>query len=74
MYFDSVAAAIAMDGHGGFVWSAYALTALVLLVLVLAPWRRRRRLLLQLRGQLRREQAVPHRGSQTEEISDASGA
>jgi len=74
MYFDSLQAALAMDGHGVFVWPAYGLTALVLAMLVLAPWRRRRRLLLQIRGQVRREQAAAPVKSSSEEISNASGA
>ena len=37
MYFDTVQALLEMDGHGGFVWSAYLIT---LLVLALATQRR----------------------------------
>jgi heme exporter protein D len=54
MYFDSVAAALAMDGHGAYVWSAYALSLLVLVYVVSAPLRRQRRLLRELRGEARR--------------------
>ena len=42
MYFDSLGAALAMDGHGAFVWSAYLITMLVLATILLAPRRRRR--------------------------------
>ena len=28
MYFDSLSAAMTMGGHGGYVWSAYAITFL----------------------------------------------
>lgn len=55
MYFDSFSALLAMDGHGGFVWSAYAITLLVIVLMVVIPIRRRRRVLLELQGQLRRE-------------------
>lgn len=55
MYFESLSAALAMDGHGAFVWSAYAITAVVLLGMLIAPWRRQRRTLRQLAGQLKRE-------------------
>lgn len=48
MYFDSWQAVIAMDGHGPFVWAAYALTAAVVIAMVVAPLRRRRRLLREL--------------------------
>ena len=54
MYFDSVAAALAMNGHGAYVWSAYALTLVVLAYLLTWPLRRQRRLLRELRGEARR--------------------
>jgi heme exporter protein C len=50
MYFESLSAALAMNGHGAYVWSAYAITAFVLLQLMLAPRRGRRRLLRELRA------------------------
>ncbi|HKK22610.1 MAG TPA: heme exporter protein CcmD [Pseudohaliea sp.] len=55
MYFDSFGAVLAMDGHGPYVWAAYAITLLVLALVLSAPGRRRRRLLRQVRGELRRE-------------------
>lgn len=58
MYFESLTAALAMNGHGAYVWSAYAITALVLLQLMLAPRRGRRRLLRELRAEQRREAAL----------------
>lgn len=36
---------LAMGGHGIYVWSAYGISALVLLWVALAPVRRRRKLL-----------------------------
>jgi heme exporter protein D len=48
MYFDSVQALLAMEGHGPFVWAAYALTTAVVAAMVLVPLRRRRRLLREL--------------------------
>ncbi|MFK7975055.1 MAG: heme exporter protein CcmD [Halioglobus sp.] len=62
MYFDSVAAALEMEGHGGFVWAAYAITFFVLVLIVALPLRRRRRVLRQLDGQMRRETAVSQAG------------
>ncbi len=59
MYFDTVRAALAMDGHGAYVWSAYAITLLVLAVILLAPGRRRRRLLRRLDGEQKRRQSAP---------------
>ena len=66
MYFESLQAALAMDGHGGYVWSAYALSLLVLAFLLATPWRRQRRLLRELRGERRRRE---QRGSLTAEGS-----
>ena len=57
MYFDSVQAAVQMGGHGVYVWSAYAITAVVLLMLLRAPYRRQRRLLRELNGELRRQKS-----------------
>jgi heme exporter protein D len=45
-----------MDGHGAYVWSAYALTLLVVIYLVISPGRRQRRMLRELRGEIRRKQ------------------
>ena len=60
MYFDSVSAALTMDGHGVFVWTAYAVTTVVILSLLLVPGRRQRRLLRQLAGELRRSESGPN--------------
>ena len=63
MYFESVAAALAMDGHGPYVWAAYGITLLVLAQLLLWPVRRLQRLRRELRGEARRrEVASSHRG------------
>jgi len=42
MYFESLAAVWHMDGHGFYVWLAYALTALPLVIMVWLPLRRMR--------------------------------
>jgi len=68
MYFDSLAAALSMDGHGAFVWAAYAITILVLAGMLLAPWRRQRRTLRQLAGQLKREAGRPPGRASTQEV------
>jgi len=54
MYFDSLAQALQMDGHGAFVWSAYLITLGVIVFLLYAPKRRERRFLRELEGQIRR--------------------
>ena len=59
MYFDSLQAMLHMDGHGPFVWAAYAITCLVLVLMLLMPGRRSRRQLRQRAGELRRHQGTP---------------
>ena len=50
MYFDSLAQLWHMDGHGPYVWGAYAIVLLVLIGLVRAPLARRRRALERVRA------------------------
>lgn len=54
MYFDNVAAALTMDGHGPYVWGAYGLALAVIALLVASPLNRKRRLIQELRGEHRR--------------------
>lgn len=54
MYFDSVDGMLAMEGHGVFVWSAYAVTMLVIALILVLPVRRQRRLLRELAADERR--------------------
>ena len=56
MYFDSLSAALSMDGHGAYVWSAYAISLLVLVLLVRAPRRRQQMFLRRLAGEQKRRQ------------------
>lgn len=65
MYFDSLSAAITMGGHGGYVWSAYAITFAVLGVVILRPILSSRRLRRDIRSELARKAAVSG-------VSDAS--
>jgi len=55
MYFDSLASALQMDGHGGYVWSAYIITVLVVSFLVILPIRKEKQLIRQLQGALKRQ-------------------
>jgi heme exporter protein D len=57
MYFDSLQSLIHMDGHGVFVWSAYAVAVVVIAWLLVAPLRRRRRLLSEIAAARRRDSA-----------------
>lgn len=58
MYFESVHAVLTMDGHGGFVWSAYAVTCGVVVWLLVAPMLRRTRTLRDLRGAHKRSEGA----------------
>lgn len=70
MYFDSLQAVIDMDGHGAFVWAAYAITLAVLATLLITPVLKSRRLRRELAGQIKRaaQAGAPN------EVSDASGS
>ena len=57
MYFDSVQAALSMDGHGSFVWVAYFVTLLIISAVLLVPGLRRRRLLHQVATELARQES-----------------
>ena len=59
MYFDSLSAALYMDGHGVFVWSAYLIAMTVVAFMVAAPRFRERRFLKDLEGQHRRLASHP---------------
>jgi heme exporter protein D len=54
MYFDNLHAVLAMGGHGIYVWTAYLVSTSVIVLLLLAPLRRRKRTLAQLAGELKR--------------------
>ena len=58
MYFESLQALLSMGGHGGYVWTAYAVTCLVIANIVVAPMRRHKRLLRQLHRTQNRPQSV----------------
>lgn len=58
MAFSSFNEALAMAGHGPYVWAAYLLTAAVLAVLVATPMRRARQSQEQIQAELRRISAA----------------
>jgi heme exporter protein D len=58
MYFESFSAAIDMAGHGGYVWSAYAISLVVIGYLLIAPRLRGQRLQRQIAGELRRDSSA----------------
>lgn len=57
MYFESLAALASMDGHGAYVWSAYAIVFAVLGALVVRPLARQHRLLARVRRRLHADAA-----------------
>ena len=57
MYFESLGAAMAMEGHGAYVWSAYFIAIVVVGMILILPQRRSRKLLRGLAGEVRRSQA-----------------
>ena len=58
MYFESLAAVWHMDGHGFYVWLAYALTALPLVLMVWLPLTRIRQHWRWLQAEQRRSAAA----------------
>ncbi len=56
MYFDNLSAALTMDGHGAFVWSAYVIATVAIALILALPRRKERKILLQLAGEIRRQQ------------------
>lgn len=56
MYFESLSAAIAMDGHGGYVWSAYFISIVVIAVVLILPRRAEKRFFSELRGAVKRRE------------------
>jgi heme exporter protein D len=58
MYFDSLHAVLAMEGHGVYVWLAYGMTLAVIAAVIIAPLRRRHRLLQQLAMEQRRSRGA----------------
>ena len=58
MYFDSVADALAMGGHGAFVWSAYGITFLIIFFVLLRPVMSTRTLNAVIRHEARRKQSA----------------
>ncbi len=65
MQFDSLAAALAMGGHGAYVWAVAVVTLWVIVYLLLAPVLRSRRFMQEQRGVLRRARR---------EVGSASGS
>ncbi len=74
MQFDSFSDAIAMGGHGPYVWGAYVITLVVVMIILLRPIVATR----QLQGEIRRasarqfaEEVSSEKGRQAHEVVDA---
>ncbi len=66
-YFDSVAEALNMGGHGVYVWVSYAITALVIAVLMVQP-------MLAMKRQKKKFLEAVKRDQRAQRSSDASSS
>lgn len=57
MYFQDFNALLTMDGHGAFVWAVYMIALVIIATVLVAPARRRKHILKQLDGDLKRAHA-----------------
>ena len=57
MYFESFKAALVMDGHGVFVWTAYGIAVIAISLILILPKLKERKILRQIAGEFRRQQA-----------------
>ena len=55
MRFDSLSAALQMDGHGPYVWAAVLVSLVVVCTLIISPLLRKRRVLAEVAREMRRE-------------------
>lgn len=74
MYFDSVAAAVDMAGHGGYVWTVYGVSLLAVVILLVGPLLRSRRFQQQQRALVRSELARQQRVNQSTSEGDGSAS
>lgn len=69
MYFDSWSGFLAMEGHGLYVWSAYALALAVIAYNLIAPLMAKRRVV----AQVRRQERLLQRKVIVNEVSSGDG-
>ena len=55
-YFDTLAAALSMDGHGAYVWPAYLIATMALASIVILPRIKERKVIARIAGELKRQQ------------------
>jgi len=58
MHFDSMSAFLAMGGYAGYVWSAFGITALALIALVIGYHRTQKKRLEAVKKQMAREKRI----------------
>ncbi|MFK8048045.1 MAG: heme exporter protein CcmD [Halioglobus sp.] len=56
-YFDNFAAAMTMDGHGGYVWSAYIIVIVAIVLLLILPRIKERKVIARILGELKRQES-----------------
>ncbi|WP_245673301.1 heme exporter protein CcmD [Endozoicomonas ascidiicola] len=76
LYFENWSEFLAMDGHGFYVWSAYAVGLLVVIYNVLSPMMAKRKVIASIRRQERLAKGVGKMSSITESslLQDGRGA
>ncbi|QUJ66671.1 heme exporter protein CcmD [Photobacterium sp. GJ3] len=58
MHFESISEFFAMGGYAGYVWSAYGISALSMLILLWRSLSRSRRLAAEIKNKVAREQRI----------------
>ena len=62
MYFDSLQTLLFMEGHGVYVWTVYLVTIVVIAAVLIAPVRRRNRLLTRVNAEFGQSQTSTRGG------------
>lgn len=73
MYFDSVSEFVAMGGHGFFVWSAYAISALLIIGNIVLAARQQRQVRGEIQRRLRRERGPAQSAMENAEKNTVEG-
>ena len=55
-YFDTFAAALNMNGHGAYVWSAYFIVTVAIITLLVLPRIKERNVIARIAGELKRQE------------------
>ena len=74
MQFDSIAAALAMDGHGPYVWAVVFISTVVIVGMLLLPVLSSRRFMAEQRGLLSPVEKAAAPTVTIEEVNNAPGS